>query len=331
MSLSEFELIERYCLRQKVERDDVLVGIGDDAAVLRVPEGMRLAVTTDSLVAGNHFPADVDPALLAHKALIANISDLAAMGAVPAWCSLALTLPKIDTDWLEKFCGHFFSLAHEHQITLIGGDTTKGPLALTITLQGFVEEDKIMRRVGAKAGDLVFVTGNLGDSAAGLDVILNGFRLRNALEQQLAERHFLRNARVNVGSAIAPLASACIDISDGLTADLQHILNASGVGAHLIADKLPLSKALATYTLCAKQAAQMALTSGEEYELCFTAPVSAQPELEQKLAALGVKLTCIGQIEAQPGMRVTWQDEPVDWSLEGWDHFLVTAGINGYF
>ncbi|MGL5334544.1 MAG: thiamine-phosphate kinase, partial [Enterovibrio sp.] len=165
MSLSEFELIERYCLRQKVERDDVLVGIGDDAAVLRVPPGMRLAVTTDSLVAGNHFPADVDPALLAHKALIANISDLAAMGATPAWCSLALTLPQIDTDWLEKFCAHFFALAHEHQITLIGGDTTKGPLALTITLQGFVEEDKIMRRVGAKEGDLVFVTGNLGDSA----------------------------------------------------------------------------------------------------------------------------------------------------------------------
>lgn len=322
MTMNEFDLIDRFFKNQPITRNDVALGIGDDGALICVPPFCQLVVTTDTLVAGNHFLPNACPAKIAHKALAANLSDLAAMGATPAWCSLALTLPKADPQWLSEFCRGFYALAKQYQVQLIGGDTTKGPLSITITLQGYVAQGKAITRRGAAVGDLIYVTGLLGDSGAGLELILKQNKSYNQLEQKLIDRHYYATPRIEAGKILSELASACLDISDGLLVDLEHILKANQVGAMINADALPLSCSLLHYAKSAENGAKIALSSGEEYELCFTVPKRHRQALNDAFSTLNTPITCIGQIQSKQGIDLMWQANAVSWPVLGWDHFL---------
>ncbi|WP_284191355.1 thiamine-phosphate kinase [Vibrio zhanjiangensis] len=317
----EFNLIEKYFVGRQPSRKDVMLAAGDDCALVKVPEGMSLAISTDTLVAGTHFLKHANPAWVAHKALAANISDLAAMGATPAWVSLALTLPELDESWLAPFCDSFFKLADYFNIQLIGGDTTKGPLSLTLTVQGFVAHDKALRRDGAQVGDWIYVTGDLGDSRAGLDVILNTDLRDKPFAEDLEIAHYLATPRVLVGQALLGLASSAIDISDGLVADLKHILKRSDVGAHLELSDLPISSQLIQFLGGVDKAQQYALVSGEEYELCFTVPKQHKESIDSALAHCGCKVSCIGQIRPNGHFELSNKGKVVDWPVQGFDHF----------
>lgn len=297
--MDEFELIRRYFSKEAVKRADVALGIGDDAALLTVPSGHELAVTTDSLLPGVHFPADLAAEAVGHRALAANLSDLAAMGAEPAWVLLALTLPELNEAWLEGFSRGFFALAKQHRVALVGGNIARGPLNITITAQGFVPKGQALTRRGAKPNDLIFVTGHPGDAAAGLKLLQSGTA---DMQDACVRRFAYPEPRIEAGMALRGLARACIDISDGLTADLGHVLDASGTGATLLTAKLPLSKRL--LQLHGTEAAQvLALTGGDDYELLFTAPREQQGQVEEKLKGLGCPVACIGSMDAKPGLR----------------------------
>ena len=297
--MDEFEIIRRYFSTGSVRRSDVALGIGDDAALLTVPAGQELAVTTDSLLSGVHFPADLDAAAVGHRALAANLSDLAAMGAEPTWALLALTLPSADEDWLAAFSRGFFALAKKHHVALVGGNIACGPLNITITAQGLVPTDHALTRKGAAANDLIFVTGHPGDAAAGLRLLQSG---RADMEDTCVRRFAYPESRVEAGAALRGLASACIDISDGLLADLGHILEVSGVGATIMTARLPLSKRLLQLHGM-EGGQQLALTGGDDYELLFTAPSERQRAIEERLGKLACPVACIGSIEATPGLR----------------------------
>ncbi|WP_394127578.1 thiamine-phosphate kinase [Vibrio hepatarius] len=317
----EFNLIEKYFVGRQKQRKDVLLAAGDDCALVKAPEGLSIAISTDTLVAGTHFLAEANPAWVAHKALASNISDLAAMGATPAWVSFALTMPSPDEEWLAPFCDAFFELADYFDIQLIGGDTTKGPLSLTLTVQGLVDPDKALRRDGAKVGDWVYVTGNLGDSKAGLDVILNPELHTKPCAEELEKRHYLSTPRVLAGQALLNLASSAIDISDGVISDIKHILKRSNVGVSIDVATLPVSNELLQFVGTPSAAQQYALSSGEEYELCFTVPEQNKGSIESALAHCGAKVTCIGQIRPQGTFELHCNGQAIDWSLSGYDHF----------
>lgn len=322
----EFNLIDKYFVNRQPQRKDVHLAAGDDCALVKPPSNVEIAISTDTLVAGTHFLADADPAWVAHKALASNISDLAAMGATPAWVSFALTMPEVDEAWLAPFCDSFFKLADYFGIQLIGGDTTKGPLSLTLTVQGFVPEGKALRRDGAKVGDWIFVTGNLGDSKAGLEVILEPQTKRTRpYADTLEERHYLSTPRVLAGQALCNLASSAIDISDGVIADLKHILKRSQVGASIDVSELPISRELLQFTTSREQAQHYALTSGEEYELCFTVSEENKGSLESALSHTGTKVTCIGQIRPVEFFELHNHGQPLSWDLSGYDHFKVNG------
>ncbi|EEX42523.1 thiamine-phosphate kinase [Vibrio furnissii] len=320
----EFNLIDKYFSSRQPQRKDVHLALGDDCAVVKAPDNVRIAISTDTMVAGIHFLPHANPAWVAHKALVSNLSDLAAMGATPAWVSMALTLPEIDETWLEPFCTAFFDLANYYNIQLIGGDTTKGPLSITLTVQGFVPQDKVLLRSTAKVGDWVYVTGELGDSKAGLDVILDDAKRHEPFADELEKRHYLSTPRILAGQALLNLASSAIDISDGLISDLGHILHQSQVGVSLDVSALPMSQALRQFTGHIQLAQQYALTSGEEYELCFTVSEQNKGSLDSALAHCGTKVTCIGQIRPQGTFELHNQGETLDWDLRGYDHFKDT-------
>ncbi|MGR5247232.1 thiamine-phosphate kinase [Vibrio aestuarianus] len=319
----EFNLIDRYFSNRQPQRKDVFLALGDDCALVKPPENVRIAISTDTLVAGTHFLIDANPAWVAHKALASNISDLAAMGATPAWVSFALTMPNPDEAWLKPFCDAFFELANYYNIQLIGGDTTKGPLSLTLTVQGFVPQEQALLRSGAKVGDWVYVTGDLGDSKAGLDVILNNALRAKPFALELEKRHYLSTPRILAGQALLNLASAAIDISDGLVSDIKHILERSQVGVSLDVAALPLSQELLQFVGNLEIAQQYALTSGEEYELCFTVPEQNKGSIESALAHCGCKVSCIGQIRPQGTFELHHQGKVLNWQLNGYDHFKV--------
>lgn len=319
----EFNLINRYFSNRQPQRKDVFLALGDDCALVKPPENVRIAISTDTLVGGTHFLIDANPAWVAHKALASNISDLAAMGATPAWVSFALTMPNPDEAWLKPFCDAFFELANYYNIQLIGGDTTKGPLSLTLTVQGFVPQEQALLRSGAKVGDWVYVTGDLGDSKAGLDVILNNALRAKPFALELEKRHYLSTPRILAGQALLNLASAAIDISDGLVSDIKHILERSQVGVSLDVAALPLSQELLQFVGNLEIAQQYALTSGEEYELCFTVPEQNKGSIESALAHCGCKVSCIGQIRPQGTFELHHQGKVLNWQLNGYDHFKV--------
>ncbi len=322
MPCGEFSLIKQYFTSQPVKRKDVSTGIGDDCAILTVPEKQQVAISTDTLVSGIHFLPTIPPEDLAYKALAVNISDLAAVGADPAWASLALTLPKVDNDWLEAFSRSLFALAEYYSIQLIGGDTTKGPLSLTITIQGLVPQGMALLRSGAKIGDWIYVTGFLGDSAAGLAVLQN--RLQPSQPESrdyFITRHLRPQPRLLQGQALRSLASAAIDISDGLISDLNHILTASGCGARINLDALPYSTAMKSQ-VSKEQAEIWALSGGEDYELCFTVPEINRGALDIALAHTGADFHCIGQImPIAEGIRYLREGKEVHPNLKGFDHF----------
>ncbi|MGA7584582.1 MAG: thiamine-phosphate kinase [Rouxiella badensis] len=322
MACGEFDLIARYFNRYRTARQDVQLGIGDDCALLTVTDKQQIAVSTDTLVEGIHFLKTISPADLGYKALAVNLSDLAAMGADPAWVSLALTLPEVNTDWLEAFSDSLFEQLDYYGMQLIGGDTTRGPLSMTLTIQGLVPAGRALMRSGARVGDWIFVTGTLGDSAAGLAILQDRLAVNDdKASQALIKRHLRPQPRVLQGQALRQLANSAIDISDGLISDLRHILKASDCGARIDLDLLPYSQEMQQY-VDPEQAVKWALTGGEDYELCFTVPEINRGALEVALAQLGVRFTCVGQIAPlSEGIKYQRSGETVELEWQGFDHF----------
>ena len=314
MSLGEFDLIARICARV-LQRGDIVLGIGDDAALLQPPPGRQLAVTTDTLNNGVHFPVGTSPADIGWKALAVNLSDLASMGAEPAWCTLSLSLPEVDAGWIDAFIDAFLDLARQHGVALVGGDTTRGPLSISVTAMGFVEPGRALRRDAAQVGDEVWVTGTLGDAAGGLAQRESGGdpALRSRLDRP--------TPRVEVGRAIVGIANAVVDVSDGLLADLGHICERSEVGAELELASLPASPAL-LQAFDGEQRWSLQATGGDDYELCFTVSPLRRDELLRVCESVGVAVTRIGSIVSGSGVVALDADGDVWQSPRpGYDHF----------
>ena len=316
----EFDLIARIrarALQAGAGRPDVVLGIGDDAAVLQVPADCLLVVATDTLNDGVHFPIDTAPADLGWKALAVNLSDLAAMGAQPAWCTLSLAMHEADVDWVDAFLDGFLSIAQAHGVALVGGDTTRGPLSVCVTVHGFADFGHALRRSGALVDDDLWVSGTLGDAAAALAQ----FRAGGATEPALRQRLDRPDPRVATGRALSRIAHACIDVSDGLLADVGHLCAASAVGARIDIDALPASETLrAMFTDETRRVLQAA--GGDDYELCFSAPPSRREAIAAIAAGTSVPLTRIGRIVAGSGVEAfgcdgeSWQPP-----RRGFDHF----------
>ena len=324
---AEFDLITRIQQRAGT-REDVVLGIGDDAALLLPRPGQQLVVAMDTLNAGVHFPEETAPADIGWKALAVNLSDLAAMGATPAWCTLSLSLPGSDAVWVDAFLDGFLDLAQQYGVVLVGGDITRGPLSISVTVHGFVAPGRALRRDAARVGDEVWVSGTLGDAAGALAqwrAVVNGARADSSDEGSdddsgderttlpgvdvagtaSVSRELLLHLnrptpRVAVGLALADVAHACIDVSDGLLADLAHVAAASGVGVELRADALPISTTLVS---AFDEASRLALQAagGDDYELCFTAPADSHDAVQRISAALSVPLTRVGVVTAAAG------------------------------
>jgi thiamine-monophosphate kinase len=318
--LNEAEIIRRIAARGSRERADVVLGIGDDAAILRVPAGHELVVSTDRVVEGVHFPPHMDPWSVGHKALAVNLSDLAAMGAEPAWFTLNLAMPKADEIWLNTFCDGLFAMADAFGVALVGGDTDRAPLSVGIQIMGFVPRGRGIRRKGANAGDVIYVTGTLGDAMLGLEISRGALKTTNAGRDQLLARFERPTPRIAVGLGLRGIATACIDVSDGLAADLGRILEASGVGATVMIENVPFSD---YFRRCAPpHALARSLTHGEDYELAFTAPESRHHDIEKLAARSGCALTPIGRVEPRRGLRVVDEaGRPIKLARAGYDHF----------
>ena len=310
MSITEFELIRRYFTTPQLINPVNKLGVGDDCALLQIPKGYQLAVTADTMVEGVHFFPGSNPYQLGHKLLAVNLSDLASMGAIPVAVTLALTMPKIDESWLQRFAEGLLQLASHYSIDLIGGDTTSGPLTLTLQAMGIVPESGAMRRLGAKAGDLIYITGMLGDAGLGLK-ICQGYQCADS--EQALQRFNMPVPRVTEGQAIRSVAHACIDLSDGLASDLGHILEESGVGACIDWDNIPLSNAVKTY-INESGDWKMPLSAGDDYELCFTVP----PE---NIANIAIPAKQIGIIESEPGLRMKREGRITNLKAKGFEHF----------
>ncbi len=322
VTVSEFEIIDRLFRRDSGFRPDVELGVGDDCALLRVPADRLLAVTMDTLVEGIHFPAGADARGLGHKALAVNLSDLAAMGATPAWLTLSLSLPAVDRSWLDRFMAGFYALAEVHGAALVGGDTSRGGvLSCTVQAHGFLPLGGGLRRGGARPGDAVVVTGTFGDAGLGLAVAQGRQNASEEAGTYLRGRLERPTPRVSAGVRLLSLANAAIDVSDGLAQDLGHVLRASGVGATIFADAVPLSEAMLD-TLEVEDAQRIALTAGDDYELCFTCCRDNLDAVFKELADCGTRATEIGVIDAEPGLRVAGGSGAVESSsLAGYRHF----------
>ncbi len=313
----EIDLIERHFTGRGARREDVLAGVGDDAALVAAPPAAALVLALDTLVDGAHFPSGFDARFVGHRALAVNLSDLAAMGAEPAWALLGLTLPSVDEHWLSGFSAGFDTLARRHGVALVGGDTTRGPLTVTVSLAGFVPAGGALRRDGARAGDDLWVSGTPGDAAAGLAILQGRLNAQGRARDALLARFQLPQARVALGTALRGIASACIDLSDGLLGDLAKLCAASGVGADVTSRELPLSAGLCSVAAPETRIA-WSLGGGDDYELLFT----ADPAERARLAALdaGVVLRRIGTISAAGGVLVDGAPPGRD-AGHGFDHF----------
>lgn len=309
MAVAEFNLIRQFFTRAAQQKFTRL-SVGDDCALLSVPEGYELAITTDTMVENVHFFPDVLPEQLGHKLLAVNLSDLASMGAEPIAITLALTLPKVDTEWLAAFATGLFALADKYHLDLIGGDTTSGPLTLSIQAMGLVPGNNAMLRSSARVGDLIYVTGNIGDAGLGLKV-RQGYKAQSV--QSALQRFNNPDPRIEEGLAIRAIANACIDISDGLAQDLGHILGKSDVGATLDFQCLPLSSSVSEY-IAQTGDWRLPLCAGDDYELCFT----VAPE---DVAKLTIPCTRIGVIELQAGLRLLRNGECESFTNSGFEHF----------
>ncbi len=320
--MNEFELIRQFFLREQAENPPVgvVLGIGDDCALLQPLPDKQLAVSVDTLVADVHFPANADPEQIAERALRVNLSDLAAMGADPQWFTLALTLPKVDESWLRSFSRGLFRVAREFNCALVGGDTTAGPLSITVQVMGAVTPYLAMRRDGANPGDYVMVTHCLGDGAAGLAVIQDRLHLAAEHETYLRDRFYRPQPRLYEAGLLRGLASAALDISDGLVADLEHICAASDLAAVIDVENLPLSPALQAMNDL-DQVRHWALAGGDDYELCFTVAPEKLPEVAMLIAQGKLVATVIGEMFPGRGVSCELQGEPFKLTRQGYQHF----------
>ncbi|HEX9706047.1 MAG TPA: thiamine-phosphate kinase [Steroidobacteraceae bacterium] len=322
MPASEFELIERHFTRRGALREDVLQGVGDDGALVAGPPDGTLVFALDTIVEGVHFPAGFDARFVGHRALAVSLSDLAAMGAEPAWALLGLTLPAAAEHWLTGFSAGLDALARRYNVALVGGDTTRGPLTATVTLAGTVPPGQAIYRDGARAGDDLWVSGTPGDAAAGLAILQGRLQAQGRAREALLGRFQLPQARVALGIALRGIATACIDISDGLAGDLEKLCKASGVGADIESRELPLSAGLCSVAGLEARLA-FALGGGDDYELLFT----AAPADRARIAALdaGAVLRRIGAVSEASGVRVDGAPPERD-AGHGFDHFADPAG-----
>ncbi len=319
MAVSEFQLIERYFTDAGVPRDDVVWGVGDDAAILSLPAGHELVVSTDTLVAGVHFFADVDPVSLGHKALAVNLSDLAAMGAQPAWVMLALTLPQVDEQWLCGFSQGFSSLACQHGVQLIGGDTTRGPLSITVQAMGFVKQGAAWRRDAATPGDLIYVTGTLGDAGLALQIRERRLPFVQHHCDELLRRLERPTPRNVEALALNGLVNAAIDLSDGLLSDLGPLSSAFNA----------CQRDECNEQLSSELWQALPLSAGDDYELCFTIAAEKQDEVEQQLSQHGLIAHRIGVIDNGPGLRcVLSNGELYQAQQSGYEHFQGAPGVD---
>ena len=322
----EAELIARHFQSLGAARADVLLGIGDDAALLRPQPGCELVQTTDVLIEGVHFLPGSPPRSLGHRALAVNLSDLAAMGATPAWALLSLTLPAADDQWLAEFAAGFGALARAHQVALVGGNLSRGPLGITVLMSGQVGAGTALRRSTARPGDELWISGTLGDAAAGLALLRTAAQgtappghAVDADDAYLRRRFEYPTPRLALGAALRGVASACIDLSDGLLADLPRLAEASGCRAELDVARLPLSTPL--QARCGAAAWERALVGGEDYELCFAAPPVQQATLRALAARLAVPLACCGRLQAGAGMTWLRGADVIQFSQSAFDHF----------
>jgi thiamine-monophosphate kinase len=320
MPLSEFALIERYFRKAGAMRADVQLGVGDDAALLQSPPGAQLVAAMDTLVEGVHFPRNSPAASIGHRVLAVNLSDLAAMGARPAWALLALTLPKIDEHWLEEFTGGLSALARSHDVALVGGDTTSGPLSVTIQIMGHVAKSTALLRSGGRVGDRVFVSGTPGDAAAGLAIEQAKLTASSEAERYLRKRFLYPSPRLALGDCLRNYATACIDVSDGLLGDAGKLAHASGCGVELVLDDVPVSEELVS-AVGEQRARELALTGGDDYELCFTVPPTEIGRLRHNLPPERWGYCCIGTLREAPGSVVTSAGNVIEFSHSGYDHF----------
>ena len=317
--MDEFSLINSFFKSIPHKREDVIFGIGDDAACLKIPSGMELLVSSDSLVSGVHFETSWSAYDIACRAVMVNVSDIAAMGASPCWLTLALTLPTLDTKWLELFSQGLKDSLIRYNIALVGGDTTRGPLSMTLTIHGLVPEGKAIRRSGASPGDIIYVSGELGGAALALDFLAG--KSINDIDKALLMKKLLHpEPRVDLGCYLQAFATAAIDISDGLSADLNHLCVASHVGAVLSLDSIPVHPLVKKY--CKNNALDVALSGGDDYELCFSIPPKNEEQFLISLAKSGLTCYPIGVFEKNQGMRITnlnGESTPMD--ARGYSHF----------
>ena len=322
MSTSEFDIIKKY-FSFEVLRDDVVLAGGDDCAIVSLPENKQLLITTDTLISGVHFPENTSAEDIAYKAIMVNLSDLAAMGATPAWLTLAISLPDIDESWLQAFSNQFYSVLSKFNISLIGGDTTKGGLSITIQAMGFCDKDKILRRDKAETGDKVFVTGELGDASIGLQAVLNNLNDEKLLP--CIQRLNRPEARVKFAEELVLYSKCAIDISDGLVADLGHILDASQCGAKIQLSAIPVSASAQCYFDLYRNAEtdwSLLLTQGDDYELCFTVNKNNQSAVEKLAKKHRLKLSCIGEITDSNKLEFySVSNELINFSNTGFKHF----------
>lgn len=319
MPATEGAVIDTFMRHLGAVRADVVLGIGDDAALLRPRPGSELVQTTDALVEGVHFLPHSAPRSLGHRALAVNLSDIAAMGASPAWALLSLTMPEINAAWLHEFATGFGNLARTHEVALVGGNLSRGPLTITVQLSGQVAAGTALRRSGAQAGDELWVSGTLGDAALGRQLPTGG--AQDAHQAWLRARSEFPTPRVALGEALRGIASACIDLSDGLLADLPRLAQASGCGAELHVERLPLSAAAQA---CGGDSAwQQALAGGEDYELCFAAPPERAPLIAALAARLDVPLSRCGRLRAASGLDLRRNGAVIGFSQSPFDHYAT--------
>ncbi|HEB55025.1 MAG TPA: thiamine-phosphate kinase [Gammaproteobacteria bacterium] len=325
MSVSEFEIINRYFASQTVAGENIILGIGDDAAIVSIPADKQLVVSMDSLISGVHFPVQTSAADIAWKALAVNLSDLAAMGARPAWFTLALSLPEVDHNWLAAFSESLADISSTYGIPLVGGDTTRGPLSITIQVAGHVEAGQALLRSGAKVGDQIFLSGSIGDAALGLHLLQQqpeGLADTDYLNRDLVRRLNRPQPRIELGQALGGIASACIDISDGLFADLSHILKASAVGARLQQAQIPLSEATQQLLSENPQLRPAIYNRGDDYELCFCVPTEKCRQLEAIEKEQYCRLSHIGEIVSGHDLQLfDAQNNRLDYRHDSYDHF----------
>jgi thiamine-monophosphate kinase len=322
MPVSEFELIKQYFTRQ-AKYSSVVKSIGDDCAILSIPESQQLVLSMDTLVSGRHFPESAAPYQIATRAMCTTVSDLAAMGATPLWFTLGLTLPEIDEQWVAEFSRGLFDMADRFEMDLIGGDTTQGPLTITIQVHGTVVEGQVLKRDAAKVGDRLFVSNCIGDGAAALAAIQQKIDVTSDVKNYLLSRFYSPSPQIELGKAVVPFAHAAIDISDGLLADAQHIADASGVGIVIDVDRLPINTYLQPYDSDVVRA--WALTGGDDYQLLFTVREAALQELEKVTKEKNISVTDIGRVVAGEGVQCCVDGAPYILSTQqrGYQHFTA--------